>query len=325
MKDDVIYYSVGALMYCPANNTKIVDKLVKNEFGTKFSLALCLEDTINDNKVEEAEVILVETIKDLYKLYKRGVEFYLPKIFIRVRRPDQISDLMGRFGDAIEIITGFNTPKFDESNADSYIREIKHINEYYKGKSMYKYFYIMPILESHVMVDLRTRYDFLYLMKEKLDAIMLYVLNIRVGGNDLSNVFGLRRHSFETVYDIKPVADILIDILSVFSKDYVVSGAVWEYYNGENWDIGLANEIQKDITAGFCGKTVIHPKQIDVINKCCRVLKEDYEDAKAILDWDENANSMVHGSNLKSRMNEAKTHTNWAIRTMFLAEYYGLK
>lgn len=325
MKDDVIYYSVGALMYCPANNAKIVDKLVKNEFGTKFSLALCLEDTINDNKVEEAEVILVETIKDLYKLYKRGVEFYLPKIFIRVRRPDQISDLMGRFGDAIEIITGFNTPKFDESNADSYIREIKHINEYYKGKSMYEYFYIMPILESHVMVDLRTRYEFLYLMKEKLDAIMQYVLNIRVGGNDLSNVFGLRRHSFETVYDIKPVADILIDILSVFSKDYVVSGAVWEYYNGENWDLGLANEIQKDITAGFCGKTVIHPKQIGVINKCCRVLKEDYEDAKAILDWDENANSMVQGSNLKSRMNEAKTHINWAIRTMFLAEYYGLK
>ena len=62
------------------------------------------------------------------------------------------------------------------------------------------------------------------------------------------------------------MADILTDILTVFSQDYVVSGAVWEYYNGEKWDSGMRKEIQKDLTAGFCGKTVIHPKQIDVLN-----------------------------------------------------------
>lgn len=320
MKDNVIYYSVGALMYCPANNTTIIDKLVKNEFGTKFSLAFCLEDTINDNKVEEAEVILVETIRDLFKMNKRGVDFYMPKIFIRVRRPDQIMSLMNRFGEARELITGFNVPKFDESNADFYIQEVLEVN-----KKWNRICYIMPILESHEMVDLRTRYEFLYAMKEKLDKIENLVLNIRVGGNDLSNVFGLRRHSFETVYDIKPVSDILVDILTVFSQDYVVSGAVWEYYNGENWDLGLAEEVRKDLVAGFCGKTVIHPKQIDVINKSCRVFKEDYDDAKSILDWSDDANSMVSGSNLKSRMNEVKTHRNWAVKTLFMAEYYGLK
>lgn len=323
MKNNAIYYSVGALMYCPANNTGIVKKLVNNEFGEKFSLAFCLEDTINDNKVEEAEEILIETIKKLHDYKTNGVAFYLPKIFIRVRRPDQITSLMHRFGDAREIITGFNTPKFDESNADDYISEVALVNSKWGSKE--KRIYIMPILESPAMVDLRTRYGFLYSMKEKLDKIEEIVLNIRVGGNDLSNVFGLRRHSFETVYDIKPVADILIDILTVFSKDYVVSGAVWEYYNGENWDLGLANEVQKDITAGFIGKTVIHPKQIDVINKSCRVLKEDYEDAKAILGWSADADSMVCGSNLKSRMNEVKTHGNWAEKIMYLAEYYGLK
>lgn len=323
MKDKSIYYSVGALMYCPANNTGIVDKLLHNEFGNKFSLAFCLEDTINDNKVEEAEEILVETIKKLYDYIENGVSFYVPKIFIRVRRPDQITNLMDRFGDARTIITGFNTPKFDESNADDYIDEVVSINSKWGSKE--KQIYIMPILESPAMIDLRTRYDFLYSMKEKLDKIEELVLNIRVGGNDLSHVFGLRRHSFESVYDIKPVADVLIDILTVFSKDYVVSGAVWEYYNGENWDLGLASEVQKDITAGFIGKTIIHPKQIDVINKSCRVLKEDYEDAKAILSWSKEADSMVRGSNLKSRMNEYKTHYNWARKIMFLAEYYGLK
>lgn len=321
MKNDKIYYSVGALMYCPANNKGIVKKLVHNEFGNKFSLAFCLEDTINDNKVEEAEQILVETVAELYRLKEIGVDYYLPKIFIRVRNSNQILDLTERFGNSRSIITGYNVPKFDESNAKDYIDAIKFINN---GKYNQKY-YMMPILESPAMVDLRTRYDFLYKMKGYLDEIEEFVLNVRVGGNDLSNVFGLRRHSYESVYDIKPVADILTDILTVFSTDYVVSGAVWEYYNGENWDLGLADEVRKDATAGFCGKTVIHPKQIDVINKSSRVLKEDYEDALAILGWDKDADSMVSGSNLSSRMNEYKTHCNWARKIVYLAEYYGVK
>ena len=320
MKDNVMYYSVGAFMYCPANNTGIVKKLVKNTFGEKFSLAFCLEDTINDNKVEEAEEILVKTINSLYETRQLGIEFYLPKIFIRVRRPDQIPDLMKRFGEARALITGFNVPKFDDSNAKEYITEVRNINEKYGST-----YYIMPILESHEMIDLRTRHEFLYRMKGYLDEIEPLVLNVRVGGNDLSSYFGLRRHSFETIYDVKPVADILIDILTVFGKDYVVSGAVWEYYNGENWDLGLADEVRKDLVAGFCGKTVIHPKQIDVINKTCRVFKEDYEDAKAILGWDDDADSMVAGSSISSRMNEYKTHYTWACKTVYLAEYYGIK
>lgn len=317
MKNGSIYYSVGALLYCPANNSGIISKLQRGEFGNKFSLAFCLEDSINDNKVDEAEQILVETLTTLFQ--SRG-SFYLPKIFIRVRKPSQITDLAKRLGYAREIVTGFNVPKFDLSNADSYIDEILAVNKEYKEK-----FYMMPIIESHEIVDLRTRIPFLYKIKDKLDKISELVLNVRVGGNDLSNVFGLRRHSFESVYDIKPVADILTDILTVFSQDYVVSGAVWEYYNGENWSNGLADELQKDITAGFIGKTVIHPKQIGVVNEACKVLKEDYEDAMSILNWDTEKADMVHGSKLSSRMNEYKTHVNWANKIKYLAEYYGIR
>lgn len=55
MKNDMIYYSVGALLYCPANKKTIADSVIHEKFGTKYSLALCLEDTINDNYVTEAE------------------------------------------------------------------------------------------------------------------------------------------------------------------------------------------------------------------------------------------------------------------------------
>ena len=313
-------YSVGALMYCPANNKGVVEKLKKGAFGTKFSLAFCLEDTIADDAVEEAEEILVQNMKSLNKLYRNKEITYLPNIFIRVRKPSQIYNLVERLGKARGILLGFCLPKFDDSNALNYLSALTTTNKEFKQN-----YYIMPILESHEMVDLRTRYEFLYRIKGYLDKVRDNVLNVRVGGNDLSHLFALRRHSFETVYDIKPVADILVDILTVFSQDYVVSGAVWEYYNGENWDKGLMNELQKDITAGFVGKTVIHPKQIGVVNEACKVLKEDYEDAKAILNWDKNSDTLVKGSNLSSRMNEYKTHSNWAKKILAMATYYGTK
>ncbi len=46
MKDSALYYSVGALLYCPANNESISDSIILNKFVKPFSLALCLEDTI---------------------------------------------------------------------------------------------------------------------------------------------------------------------------------------------------------------------------------------------------------------------------------------
>lgn len=318
MKNDKIYYSVGALMYCPVNNAKIVDKLVNNEFGDKFSLAFCLEDAIGDNHVRDAELVLIQSLKRLYTLQDDG--FYMPKIFVRVRRPEQIVRLYKEFGAAAELVCGFCVPKFDQSNSKEYIKAISDVNDLSGDRIVY----MMPILESHEMIDLRTRYDFLYDMKEQIDSIEAYVLNVRVGGNDLCNQFGLRRHGYETIYGVQPVASILTDILTVFSQDYVVSGPVWEYYSGSNCDVGLYDEVLTDLLAGFVGKTVIHPNQIGVFNRACAVPKADYDDAIAILGWDQGASSMVAGSAKGERMNEAKVHRNWAEKIVYMAEYYGV-
>ena len=48
-------YSVGALLYTPALNRKIADSIIEERFDRPFSLALCLEDTIDDASVEYAE------------------------------------------------------------------------------------------------------------------------------------------------------------------------------------------------------------------------------------------------------------------------------
>ena len=318
MKNSKIFYSVGALLYCPANNTSISDTIMEGKFGTHYSLALCLEDTINDNFVEEAEEILICTLKKIWNYNKRN-EIFIPKIFIRVRYPHQIKDLLVRLDCARQLVKGFVIPKFSLENADVYINQIISANEKYEEK-----FYMMPIMESPTIINLESRYEILYALKDKLDSIDERVLNIRVGGNDLCKAFGFRRHSNESIHDIRPVSNIFSDIVTAFGTDYIVSGPVWEYYNGDNWSEGLKSEVRDDILCGFIGKTVIHPKQIEIVHNSYKVSRKDLDDANAVLNWDNKNQSFVSGNVTKERMNEYKTHLNWAIRTTMLAEVYGI-
>lgn len=317
MKDVILCHSVGALLYSPANNKTIISSLINNKFESPFSLALCLEDTIRDDGVEEAEHDLIESLHQLLE-YRKTIPFYLPKIFIRVREPGQATRLYDCLKDAATLLTGFILPKFSTDNADSYIQEIQTINQ-----TAAQTVYIMPILESPSMIHLLYRYHILYTLKEKLDCISDLVLNIRVGGNDLCHAFGYRRQCTEIIQDIKPIYQILTDIMTVFGMDYVVSGPVWEYYAQDGWDTGLARELSHDRLNGFVGKTVIHPNQIPLVNAAYQVTKADYEDARSILNWNSELSALVSGSTQSSRMNEYKTHYNWATKIDVLAQIYG--
>ena len=105
MIDSKLYYSVGALLYCPANNKTIADSIICEHFGKQFSLALCLEDTINDQFLLEAETILIQTLQQIYQASQSNT-FFLPKIFIRVRSSSQILSLLKRLGSASAILFG---------------------------------------------------------------------------------------------------------------------------------------------------------------------------------------------------------------------------
>lgn len=312
-------FSVGALLYCPANNSSIVDALINNKLGNKFSIALCLEDSIADNTIFKAQQILINSIRKIFAESFRK-NFFLPKIFIRVRNPEQITYLFNSLKEESEIISGFIFPKFSLDNADEYIKKVMEANEV-----AHKKIYMMPILESPSMINLSQRYNILYELKYKLDKVYDYVLNIRVGGNDLCNNFGFRRHSDQSIHKIAPIESIFSDIISVFGLTYVISGPVWEYYNGYNWLEGLKSELEDDKLCGFIGKTAIHPKQIPVINEAYMIIKKDFDDAKAILNWNKNKEELVCASVSHERMNEYKTHINWAEKIICLSNIYGIK
>ncbi len=319
MKDALPYYNVGPLLYCPANNNTIVHSLTADRFGTHFSLALCLEDTIGETCVAEAEEMLLQNLRRLQSAHAES-DFYLPDIYIRVRSAGQIRSLTGRMESARTLVKGFILPKFSPDNADDYLETILQVNS-----KNHCHYYIMPIMESPALIHPSRRADILSVLKHKLDAVSSLVLNIRVGGNDLCNVFGFRRRCGESIHQIHTIANVFADVIAIFGTDYIISGPVWEYYGGKGWDTGLRRELQEDRLCGFIGKTVIHPRQIPLVNEAFRVSKTDWEDARAILNWDQSSPFFVAGSAAGERMNECKTHANWAVRTLLLAQAYGIE
>lgn len=319
MNQNISGYDVGALLYSPANmHGSIVDTLVSERFSRPFSLAFCLEDTVREDAVEEAEQALCQTFARLAAAREKHT-FYLPLIFVRVRSPQQMRKLAAPLTAFPGLLTGFILPKFFVENCEPYIQAIQDITA--AGLDL-RY---MPIFESPSMIDLSRRYDGLAAVKEGLEAVGDRILNIRVGGNDLCHAFGLRRHADNTIYELRPVAHLLTDIVATFSTRYVVSGPVWEYFAGPGWDSGLRRELELDQLCGFLGKTVIHPNQIPVVNDCLKVSAGDYQDACQILNWDPGSPGLVASSAEATRMNEYNTHFRWADRVCKLARIYGIK
>jgi citrate lyase beta subunit len=143
---------------------------------------------------------------------------------------------------------------------------------------------------------------------------------------DFCKSFGLRRTINQPIYEIGVVRDVLSDILTVFSDDYVVSAPVWEYFDdksgNEDWALGMERELQLDVANGFVGKTVIHPSQIPLVKKWLQPTVTDVADAKAILNWKDDAFGVAK-SVKGNRMNELATHKKWAQKILILSEIYG--
>ena len=332
---EILQYAVGGLLYMPASKTDIADKIISGKYEFVKSLVLDLEDSLGDDLVGFGQRAIVSIIKKFDSAVNdSSVDFSyddVPLIFIRVRSHGQMHDALNMLGDNIKYITGFNVPKFSKDNCDDYIAEFTEVMTDVKNRFNDQYkLYIMPIIEDKLAMYRQTRMENLLYMNNVLRPLVDYVLNIRVGGADFCSTFGIRRGIRDTIYDVGPVRSVLNDIVNVFGKSYIVSGAVWEYFENKDrvedtrWKDGLVQELYKDRLHGFLGKTSIHPSQLRVIQKSLIVDKNDYLDALSILGINENAVG-VKKSVEGNRMNEVKTHRHWARKTIGLASVYGVK
>ena len=303
---EVLQYKVGGLLYMPAFQKNIVQKISQKKLPRLTSAAFCLEDSIRDESLDAAEKSLQFILREL-----DGVN-NLPLVFVRIRSPRHLEIFHEAIGSRSKILTGYILPKFDMSNAPEYLKLAREIN-----------LPIMPTLETNRVANLLTRRTELLSLKEILDDSKKIVLNIRVGVNDFCNLYGLRRDVRRTIYDIGIVRDVLTDILNVFAKDYVVAGSVWNFFGGNFWAEGLRREMELDRLNGFIGKSAIHPAQLPIIFDGMKVSRADFLDAEQILNWKSDTHGVLKSFD-GSRMNEIKCHTTWARRIKILGELYGV-
>lgn len=317
-------YRVGPLLYMPGLRQDIAEKITGLSSDKPLSVAVCLEDTIRDDLVEEAER---NTAAQLHKL-SQSISLddtpvnSLPLIFIRVRSPRQIEKMIDLLGEDVSLLCGFILSKIDDETILGYRKIIGKVSAE-NGKR----FYYMPIIENPSLLELRTRYDRLSRLKYELDSLGECILNVRVGGNDFCKALSIRSGINQTIYDFFPVANLLSDIAVTFASDHVVSAPVWNYFdNGADalWKQGLRREMEADKAMGFFGKTVIHPVQISEVIENMKVSREDYEDARLVIDTADNPMQVIKGTG-GNRMYEHKVHGGWAEKIIAAAEVYGIK
>ena len=319
---NILQYAIGANMYVPGTITAIYEKLIENKFYNIGALTLCLEDSIEDNKVQEAQKNILNLLDSLYKFSLENKIYDLPLIFIRVRNVEQFYEFSKEFNkEQLSVLCGFSFPKFNSDNGLSYLSIFDELVKQYQ-----EVLYAMPIIEDNRVMYKEHRLNELIEIQKVLKIYEDYILNIRVGGTDFSSLFGLRRDVTTTIYDIKVVVDCITDIINVFMRQdnqYVLSGPVWEYYAWDENSLeirGLKKELLLDIQNGFYGKTIIHPSQIDIVNKAYVVKYTEYQDAVNIIE----SKGGVFASYNGNSMNEVNPHRQWAKKILARSEVFGV-
>ena len=211
---NILQYCLGSTLYMPGTKD-IRDKVVNKQLDVT-SFVMCCEDAIKEEDLPLAEQNILDTMDYFADQIECGniSQDDIPLIFVRVRNPEQFKNFATRLTKRqASVLTGFNFPKFSSKNALGVLRTLSDIN-----KRMGVILYGMPILEGEECAFREWRNQELLLLRNILEPYKELILNIRVGGTDMSSLFGVRRGINSTVYDIMPVRDALSDILNFFTR-----------------------------------------------------------------------------------------------------------
>jgi len=287
-------WALGAPLYMPAHRHDILECANGEKYPLLRSMIFCTEDAVAHSEVDSSLRHLGLCLQGFRAVPNRFR-------FIRVRNPDILARLLDL--PHIDKIDGFVLPKFDMDVFNAYFDQLK-------GSS----FKIMPTLETRAVFDVGAMVELRQALLQ--DDVFAKILMLRVGGNDLMNLLGIRRPRQLTLYDT-PLGNVISQLVTVFKPyHFELSAPVFEYLND---NVTLQKEIQRDLAYGLCGKTAIHPSQIADIEAAYAVELEDYEMAVKLVD---NAAPAVF--KMHEAMCEVATHRQWAIGILNRQQCYGV-
>jgi citrate lyase beta subunit len=343
---ELLSVALGATLYMPATRPALAADVTKQAAAGVTSVVVCLEDSVADEHLPEAEANLVAAFTELHEQARSE----LPLLFVRVRAAEQVPALVRRLGPAAAVIDGFVLPKFTAALGAAYLHAVEQADELRgTGRTLR----VMPVIESGAVLYAETRVDELTRLRDLLHRERHRVLAIRLGATDLCALYGLRRSPELSIYDIKVVSDLIADVVNVLSRadgsGFTVTGPVWEYYGGPERIFkpllrqspfvehdepelrghlvsraidGLIREVTLDRANGLVGKTAIHPSHVAVVNALSVVSHEEHRDAADVL-GSAGAGGVL-ASVHRNKMNEVRPHTAWARHTMLRSRVFGV-
>ncbi|WP_292038509.1 HpcH/HpaI aldolase/citrate lyase family protein [Massilia sp. UBA6681] len=285
--------SLGASLYVPANHKDLARIANGEKLPDARSLIFCLEDAIADRELSwslfNLSVVLANMRSEV-----------TAERFVRVRNPEVMARVLAMPG--AEKLSGFVLPKITRHNFDTYFRLVRDTNHV-----------LMPTLETaevfsdSEMQQLRAVFEG--------PGVRHRILALRIGGNDLLALLGLRRPRGMTIYRT-PLGPVIARLVTTFRPwGFALTAPVFEYLDLPEL---LDQEVLEDLAHGMVGKTAIHPTQIAPIEQHYQVRPQDLAVARAILD---EASPAVFRMN--DAMCEVATHRAWAERLVEQSHRFG--
>ncbi len=289
-------WALGASLYTPATRSDLL-WLGTGRYPALTSVIYCTEDAVREEHLPAALANLARTLP---LLPPPGVG---PLRLIRARNPQVFARLLTL---DLSGISGFVLPKIHAGNLGAYLDVLE--------ASANPDLPVLLTLETHEALSEVH-------MTQLRDRILALghgprVAGLRIGGNDLMHALGVRRTPGRTLYE-GPLERVIGMLVGVFKPHgFTLSSPVYEVFDDLST---LAREVEQDLEYGLCGKTIIHPAQLDTVLQGYRVTETDLAEAHAILAPDAPAVFRMNG-----RMCEPATHTRWASGILARAERYGV-
>jgi citrate lyase beta subunit len=298
------YLKLGASLYVPSTRNDLIDIALGRKLPEAKSIIFCTEDSILDADVPAALRNLSEMLETL-PARNSGECPANRLLFIRARNVEMLGHLLRI--PHIQRITGFVLPKLTAKNFPDYVAQFAANGQVLKN------FFLMPTLETREAFDPEAMRELRDLLNQP--EIKDAILALRIGGNDLLNLLGVRRSRYRTLYE-SALGPTIANLVTIFKPyGFNLTSPVCEFlYDHEI----LEREVAQDIEYGLFGKTAIHPDQIPIIEKAYQPSDQDVNMAEALLQDDAPAVFNMCGT-----MCEVQTHSAWAEHILARQNIYG--
>jgi citrate lyase beta subunit len=285
---------LGASLYVPATRPDLAPIAAGERFGQSRSVIFCTEDGIDPRSIGLA----LQNLRELLPAMPSTPGLLR---FVRVRDADVMAEIVAMPG--ADRLDGYVVPKATRASLSASLATLPVETPQH----------VMPVLETAEVFDA----DEMRLMRGYLlqPEVRRRILTLRIGGNDLFRLLGIRRSVERTVYEtvLGPVISSLVTMYRPWGIPLCAP-----VFEGLAQPEVLRREVEADLMHGLFGKTAVHPNQIGVIHDLYAVSQHDIEMATRLSEEDSPAVFAMHGT-----MCERAVHLEWARATLIRASLFG--